>query len=109
MDPVDTSSGATAPTVRPITVRRHRLPTRVWHWVNGLTVFVMLMSGLMIGVLKGSTWASAVQVAGLVVAFVPLGAALLRGAARPPRRVMVRSVALLVLFVAGSVVAGRLG
>jgi thiosulfate reductase cytochrome b subunit len=30
------------------TVRRHRLGTRLWHWVNALTVFVMLMSGLMI-------------------------------------------------------------
>src|SRR5436190_5832462 len=29
-------------------VRRHRLPTRIWHWLNALTVFVMLMSGLMI-------------------------------------------------------------
>jgi thiosulfate reductase cytochrome b subunit len=29
-------------------VYRHRWPTRVWHWVNALTVFVMLMSGLMI-------------------------------------------------------------
>ena len=29
-------------------VRRHRLPTRIWHWINALTVFVMLMSGLMI-------------------------------------------------------------
>ena len=27
---------------------RHRLPTRLWHWVNALTVAVMLMSGLMI-------------------------------------------------------------
>jgi Ni/Fe-hydrogenase b-type cytochrome subunit len=27
---------------------RHRLPTRIWHWTNALTVFVMLMSGLMI-------------------------------------------------------------
>ena len=27
---------------------RHRLPTRLWHWVNALTVFIMLMSGLMI-------------------------------------------------------------
>jgi thiosulfate reductase cytochrome b subunit len=27
---------------------RHRLSTRIWHWVNALTVFVMLMSGLMI-------------------------------------------------------------
>lgn len=30
------------------TVFRHRLPTRIWHWVNALAVFVMLMSGLMI-------------------------------------------------------------
>jgi len=27
---------------------RHRLPTRIWHWINALTVIVMLMSGLMI-------------------------------------------------------------
>ena len=27
---------------------RHRLTTRLWHWVNALSVFVMLMSGLMI-------------------------------------------------------------
>ena len=29
-------------------VRRHRLSTRIWHWTNALTVFLMLMSGLMI-------------------------------------------------------------
>ena len=29
-------------------VRRHRLSTRIWHWINALAVFVMLMSGLMI-------------------------------------------------------------
>ena len=29
-------------------VKRHALATRIWHWVNALTVFVMLMSGLMI-------------------------------------------------------------
>lgn len=29
-------------------VRRHRLPTRIWHWMNAVTIFVMLMSGLMI-------------------------------------------------------------
>jgi Ni/Fe-hydrogenase b-type cytochrome subunit len=32
----------------PRTVYRHRWPTRIWHWVNALSVFVMLMSGLMI-------------------------------------------------------------
>ena len=29
-------------------VYRHRWPTRIWHWLNALTVFVLLMSGLMI-------------------------------------------------------------
>lgn len=29
-------------------VFRHRLSTRIWHWANALTVFIMLMSGLMI-------------------------------------------------------------
>ena len=27
---------------------RHRLPTRLWHWLNALSVFILLMSGLMI-------------------------------------------------------------
>lgn len=30
------------------TVRRHPLPVRLWHWLNALAVFVMLMSGMMI-------------------------------------------------------------
>lgn len=30
------------------TIRRHRLSTRLWHWVNAGTLVVMLMSGLMI-------------------------------------------------------------
>ena len=29
-------------------VFRHRLTTRLWHWVNAVAIFVMLMSGLMI-------------------------------------------------------------
>jgi len=29
-------------------VARHRLSTRIWHWVNAVAVIVMLMSGLMI-------------------------------------------------------------
>ncbi len=29
-------------------VRRHRLSTRLWHWINAATMLVMLMSGLMI-------------------------------------------------------------
>jgi Ni/Fe-hydrogenase b-type cytochrome subunit len=30
------------------TIYRHRLPVRLWHWLNALVIFVMLMSGLMI-------------------------------------------------------------
>ena len=29
-------------------VRRHRLSTRIWHWVNAAALIIMLMSGLMI-------------------------------------------------------------
>lgn len=29
-------------------IKRHRLSTRLWHWVNALTLLVLLMSGLMI-------------------------------------------------------------
>lgn len=38
--PVDVEAGAL--------VKRHRLSTRIWHWVNALAVIVLLMSGLMI-------------------------------------------------------------
>ena len=27
---------------------RHRVPTRLWHWLNALSIFILLMSGLMI-------------------------------------------------------------
>lgn len=32
----------------PVMVKRHRLSTRLWHWLNFAVVTVMLMSGLMI-------------------------------------------------------------
>ncbi len=35
-------------TPAPVRVYRHRLPTRIWHWLNAVTLLVMLMSGLMI-------------------------------------------------------------
>ena len=44
----DIPAAEAAPQERHPTVLRHRLPTRLWHWLNALTVFVMLMSGLMI-------------------------------------------------------------
>src|SRR4051794_13754688 len=40
--------GASPPSPAPRIAYRHRLPTRIWHWVNAITVIVMLMSGLMI-------------------------------------------------------------
>ena len=48
---------AAAPLAQPATtpvpaagalVRRHRLSTRLWHWLNAFTLAIMLMSGLMI-------------------------------------------------------------
>ena len=41
-------AGASAPAPRGALVRRHRLSTRLWHWINAVTLLVMLMSGLMI-------------------------------------------------------------
>lgn len=32
----------------PARIYRHRLPTRLWHWVTALSVFILLGSGLMI-------------------------------------------------------------
>jgi Ni/Fe-hydrogenase b-type cytochrome subunit len=32
----------------PARIYRHRLPTRAWHWVNAVTLLILLMSGLMI-------------------------------------------------------------
>ena len=36
------------PRPKPRSVRRHGLATRIWHWVNAVTVFIMIGSGLMI-------------------------------------------------------------
>jgi thiosulfate reductase cytochrome b subunit len=45
--PAEPEAPIAATDERPL-VRRHRLGTRIWHWINAITVFVMLMSGLMI-------------------------------------------------------------
>src|SRR3546814_9488466 len=34
--------------VPPARVYRHRLPVRLWHWVNAVTLLVLLLSGLVI-------------------------------------------------------------
>jgi thiosulfate reductase cytochrome b subunit len=44
----DPTAAVAEPDPRQALVLRHRLGTRIWHWVNALTVIVMLMSGLMI-------------------------------------------------------------
>lgn len=33
-------------TTHPLTVYRHRLPTRLWHWTNALCLYVLFTSGL---------------------------------------------------------------
>lgn len=72
-------------------------------------IALALMSGLMIGVLKGSTWASAVQVGGLTVAFLPLGVTFLRGVSRPSKRAVLWTTPLVLLFTVGSIVLGQMG
>ena len=41
-------SGVRAARIARPVVYRHRLPTRIWHWLNAAVILVMLMSGLMI-------------------------------------------------------------
>ena len=45
MIPIDTPTQGAPPDAR---IYRHRLPTRVWHWINAVSVIVMIGSGLMI-------------------------------------------------------------
>jgi len=33
---------------KPSLIYRTKLPVRIWHWINALTIFIMLMSGMMI-------------------------------------------------------------
>lgn len=44
----DRSAEATPEPKGGMLVKRHRLSTRIWHWINAFTIFAMLMSGLMI-------------------------------------------------------------
>lgn len=37
-----------APDAVPTVVKRHRLSTRIWHWISAVAVIVLLMTGLMI-------------------------------------------------------------
>jgi hypothetical protein len=51
------------------------------------SVALSLMAGLMLGVVKGSTWFSVLQIAGLCVALVPLGITVMRDGPRPNPRI----------------------
>ena len=44
---IETTPGSAAPTGGDL-LRRHRLSTRIWHWINAAALLVLLMSGLMI-------------------------------------------------------------
>lgn len=48
MDPPAQSAPAPCPARLPVLVKRHRLATRLWHWLNVICVAILLMSGLMI-------------------------------------------------------------
>ena len=41
-------SAVEAPTPARRVIYRHRLPTRIWHWLNAAVILIMLMTGLMI-------------------------------------------------------------
>jgi len=69
-------------------------------------IALSLMAGLMVGVLKGSTWSSVLQIAGLCIAFVPLGISVLQSGPRPTAG---RAIVMLAAIAAATVVAFFLG
>lgn len=68
-----------------------------------------LMAALMIGVLKGSSLMSVVSTAGLCVAMVPLGIAVLREPPTPGTRAFLRWFLFLIGFFAALFILGQLG
>lgn len=81
--------------------------SRTLHWAPAIAL--ALTAGLEIGVLKGTTWISLVAIAGLAVAFVPLGWRTLRAAPRPGRRTALTTLGLVGGLAAASIVFGQLG
>ncbi len=67
------------------------------------------MAGLMLGVLKGSSWTSVACLTGLAVAFVPLGIRVLCDGPRPRAAVMAASVIAVPIALGLAYVLGRLG
>lgn len=68
-----------------------------------------LMAGLMLGVLKGSTWFSVLQIAGLCVALVPLGVTVIRDGPWPGPRRVGAAVVVVVAIAVVSFVLGQAG
>lgn len=46
--PADSSGATAVHGESAIMIRRHRLPTRIWHWINVMAIVIMVGSGLMI-------------------------------------------------------------
>ncbi|MBS1806397.1 MAG: hypothetical protein JST28_23885 [Acidobacteria bacterium] len=68
-----------------------------------------LMSALMMGVLKGSSFISVIAASGLCAAFVPLGITLLRTPPSPSLKKLLLGSAAGLVFVAALFIFGRLG
>lgn len=68
-----------------------------------------LMSALMMGVLKGSSFTSVMAVSGLCVALVPLGIAAMRTQPRPPFRTAIAWVAGVTGLIGALFYLGQLG
>ncbi|HET7102966.1 MAG TPA: hypothetical protein VFI20_02665 [Terracidiphilus sp.] len=73
------------------------------------SIALALMSMLMMGVLKGSSWTSVVATSGLCIALVPLGVKLLRASPSPRLKAVLGWVALMMALIALLFVLGQLG
>jgi hypothetical protein len=73
----------------------------------GRSIALGLMSALALGTLKGTEPQSIIAAAGLCVAFVPLGVALIRGGPPPTRRALLWLVVLIAWHIAGTLYGPR--
>jgi hypothetical protein len=73
------------------------------------SVALGLMSTLMMGILKGSSLVSVLATAGLCVALVPLGVAILRAPPTPPLRTVLGLAVLVTALIAALFFFGQLG
>lgn len=73
------------------------------------SIALALMSALMLGVLKGTSWTSVAATAGLCVALVPLGLEVLRDGPRPSGRSVAAWMLVVILAIVVFAVVGQLG